>query len=119
MLSACDEIQHKINQTLASLIPEMTQYSTPEHLFSAKWFEDDGAWEKITRHAMPELCSGLECRLKTPLRTLRRTDVGIKDKFIHASDLHTNIRAVDRISVKWTASFSPADSEALTEAASI
>ncbi|KAK7049160.1 hypothetical protein R3P38DRAFT_2479134, partial [Favolaschia claudopus] len=36
-----DSTQHKINQTLASLLPEVTQDSTPEGFFSEKWTEDD------------------------------------------------------------------------------
>ncbi|KAJ7983200.1 hypothetical protein DFH06DRAFT_1123206 [Mycena polygramma] len=52
--SAFDEIQHKINMTLASQIPEHTLDETPERFFSAQWNEDDGAWVKdhLLNHAL-------------------------------------------------------------------
>jgi hypothetical protein len=46
MPSSFDQAQHKINQTLGSLIPEHTDDPTPEKFFSAEWLEDDGAWVK-------------------------------------------------------------------------
>lgn len=44
--AAFDDIQHKINQTLGSMIPENTDDPTPERFFSEEWTEDDAAWVK-------------------------------------------------------------------------
>ncbi|KAF8203379.1 hypothetical protein K438DRAFT_1580669, partial [Mycena galopus ATCC 62051] len=44
--TAFDQVQHKMNENLASMIPETTVDTTPERFFSAEWSEDDGAWAK-------------------------------------------------------------------------
>jgi hypothetical protein len=43
MPTAFDEIRHKVNQTLAAMIPDTTQDTTQEKFSSSEWVEDDGA----------------------------------------------------------------------------
>jgi hypothetical protein len=52
--TAFDEVQHKISQTLASMIPDETVDTTPEKFFSSEWCEDDGAWvkEHLRKHSL-------------------------------------------------------------------
>jgi hypothetical protein len=48
-----DSAQHKINQVLATLLPEKTE-DTPERFFSQRWTEDDmgGLKDHIRKHSL-------------------------------------------------------------------
>ncbi|KAJ7934008.1 hypothetical protein B0H13DRAFT_2306041 [Mycena leptocephala] len=77
MPSAFDKIQHKINRTLASLIPETTEDPSPERFFSAEWVEDDGAWVKdhLLNHSL-DSASGEDGTTYSDIMEIPNEDLG-------------------------------------------
>ncbi|KAJ7705254.1 hypothetical protein B0H17DRAFT_920580, partial [Mycena rosella] len=77
MPTAFDKIQHQINQTLGSLIPDRTEDTTPEAFFSAEWGVDDGAWVKdhLLKHAL-ESSSGEDDITYADIMEIPNEDLG-------------------------------------------
>ncbi|KAJ7192762.1 hypothetical protein B0H12DRAFT_985191, partial [Mycena haematopus] len=74
--TAFDEIKHKLNKTLCSLIPETTHDTTPEGFFSAEWNEDDGGWVKdhLLNHSL-DSASGEDATTYTDIMGIPNEDL--------------------------------------------